>query len=315
MSTPSFIIATARLRPGTDAEFTAWKARHDLIIGKFPGFISSDIIPPIHAGSNEWTIILNFQSHEDLVVWQKSKERAEIIAAGMPLFEGGNFGEVVQVGAGGERPGNQVTEVIFSKIKPGMEDAYREWAARMQAEQAKYPGYRGTFLQPSEGKGGFWTTIMRFDSVGHLEAWMNAPERKEMLRESKAFIEQEQLTRLATSFPGWVPLDPMTGEGPPNWKAAMLVLLGLFPIVMLEMKFLSPILTALGLHASLATFIGNLISVALTSFLTMPWSVNWFGWWLFPKGPSAGALTAKGVGILCVLYALEVVLLWNLLPW
>lgn len=315
MSTPSFIIATARLRPGADAEFTAWKARHDLIIGKFPGFVSSDIIPPTHAGSNEWTIILNFQSNEDLVVWQKSKERAEIIAAGMPLFEGGNFGEVVQIGAGGERPDNQVTEVIFSKIKTGREDAYREWAARMQAEQAKYPGYRGTFLQPPEEKGGFWTTIMRFDSAGHLEAWMNAPERKEMLRESKAFIEHEQLTRLATSFPGWVPLDPMTGEGPPNWKAAMLVLLGLFPIVMLEMKFLSPILSALGLRSSLATFIGNVISVALTSFLTMPWFVKWFGWWLFPKGPSAGALTAKGVGILCVLFALEVVLLWNLLPW
>ena len=78
-----------------------------------------------------------------------------------------------------------------------------------------------------------------------------------MLKESQAFIEHEQLMRLATSFPGWVPIDPMTGKGPPNWKTALLVILGLFPIVMLEMRFLSPILSALGLHASLATFIGN----------------------------------------------------------
>jgi hypothetical protein len=67
--------------------------------------------------------------------------------------------------------------------------------------------------------------------AGHLEAWMNAPERKALLAESKEFIESEELMRLATAFPGWVPLDPMTGEGPPNWKTAMLVLLGLFPIV------------------------------------------------------------------------------------
>jgi uncharacterized protein len=56
--------------------------------------------------------------------------------------------------------------------------------------------------------------------------------------------------RLATSFPGWVPINPMTGKGPPNWKTALLVILGLFPIVMLEMRFLSPILASLGLHAS-----------------------------------------------------------------
>jgi antibiotic biosynthesis monooxygenase (ABM) superfamily enzyme len=83
---------------------------------------------------------------------------------------------------------------------------------------------------------------------------------------------------------------------------------------MLEMKFLSPILANLGIHASLGTFIGNAISVALTSFLTMPLFVNWFGWWLFPKG-NAGAVSAKGVGILCILFALEVITLWQLLPW
>jgi antibiotic biosynthesis monooxygenase (ABM) superfamily enzyme len=132
-----------------------------------------------------------------------------------------------------------------------------------------------------------------------------------MLSESEAVIEHEQLTRLATSFPGWVPIDPATGEGPPNWKAAMLVLLGLFPVVMLEMRFLNPILAELGLHTSLGTFIGNSISVALTSFLTMPWCVRWFGWWLFPKGPDASALTARGAGIISLLYAAEVIVLWK----
>lgn len=315
MSSPAFIIATAKVRSGTDKEFTAWKARHDQVIGKFPGFIGCDIHAPVQAGSNEWTIILNFRSKEDLVVWQKSPERAAIIADGMPIFEGGNFGEVVEMGDGGERPATDVTEVIFSKIKLGKEDQYREWAARMQSAQAEYPGYKGTFLQPPEQVGGFWTTIMRFDSAAHLEGWMSSARRKEMLSESRDFIEHEELTHLATAFPGWVPIDPMTGDGPPNWKAAMLVLLGLFPIVMLEMKFLSPILHSLNLHASLATFIGNAISVALTSFWTMPLFVKWFGWWLFPKGPNTGAITNKGVGILCGLFAIEVIVLWKLLPW
>jgi antibiotic biosynthesis monooxygenase (ABM) superfamily enzyme len=91
----------------------------------------------------------------------------------------------------------------------------------------------------------------------------------------------------------------------------MLVLLGLFPIVMLEMRFLN--LAQFGLHASLATFIGNAISVALTSFITMPLCVKGFGWWLFPKDDPR--TTSKGVGILCLLFALEVFALWKLLPW
>ena len=120
MSTPAIIIATAKVRPGMDAEFTAWKAHHDLVIGKFPGFVGSDIIPPTRPDSNEWTIILTFRSDEDLVVWQKSKERAEIIAEGVPLFEGGNVSEVVQSGESAERPDSDVTEVIFSKVKSGI---------------------------------------------------------------------------------------------------------------------------------------------------------------------------------------------------
>jgi antibiotic biosynthesis monooxygenase (ABM) superfamily enzyme len=231
------------------------------------------------------------------------------------LFEGGSIEEIEQP-IGGERPQDgSVTEVIFSKIKSGKEDQYREWSARMQAEQAKYPGYRGMFLQPPEAEGGLWTTIIRFDTAPQLEAWMNAPARASMLRESKAFIEHEQLTRLATSFPGWVPVNPATGKGPPDWKTAMLVLLGLFPVVMLEMKFLSPQLTRLGLHASLATFIGNSISVAATSFLTMPLFVRWFGWWLFVDEDSPKGTTLRGVAVMLILFALEIIALWQLLPW
>jgi len=309
MSEPAVLLANANVRPGKEDAFATWKAHHDTIIAKFPGYVSSDIIPPTRPDSNEWTIILNFRSNEDLVVWQKSKERAEIIAEGVPLFEGGNFREVAQIGESGERPDSNVTEVIFSKIKPGKEDTYREWAARMQSAQAKYPGYKGTFLQPPDEKGGFWTTIMRFDSASHLEGWMNAPERKEMLSESKAFIEHEQLTRLATSFPGWFPTDPKTGKGPPNWKAAMLVLLGLFPIVMLESFFLNPRLASL--NFSLALFIGNTISVAATTYLTMPLFIKTLNWWLLPEPGAPKSVHWKGTLIVFALYALSVAIFWK----
>src|SRR5260370_26156234 len=201
------------------------------------------------------------------MAWSRTSRRAEIVSEAIPLFEGGSFGEVAQPDRPGEPPGSNVTEVILSKIKSGMDDTYREWAVRIQAAQAKYPGYRGMYLQPPAEKEGLWTTIIRYDTAEHLEAWMEASERAELLTESQAFIEHEQLMRLATSFPGWVPINPLTGRGPPNWKTAILVVLGLFPIVMLALRFLSPLLASLGLRASRATFIVSVIHVAVSTLL------------------------------------------------
>jgi antibiotic biosynthesis monooxygenase (ABM) superfamily enzyme len=315
MSAPAVLIFSAKLRPGEGQAFAAWQARHNTVLGKFPGFTGSDVIPPSQPESTEWTIVLNFRSQDDLTAWQRSMQRAEIVREAIPLFEDGTFGEVAQPDRPGEQPGSNVTEVVLSKIRSGMDDTYREWAVRIQAAQARYPGYRGMYLQPPAEKDGLWTTIIRFDTAEHLEAWMEAPERAELLTESQAFIEHEQLMRLATSFPGWVPINPLTGRGPPNWKTAMLVVLGLFPIVMLEMRFLSPILASLGLHASLATFISNSISVAGTTFLTMPLFIRCFGWWLFTEKGTPGWATPAGLGLLAVLFAIEVGAFWALLPW
>jgi uncharacterized protein len=315
MSAPAVLIASAKLRPGEDQAFAAWQARHNLVVGKFPGFISSDVVPPSRPKSNEWTIVLNFRSQDELTAWQRSSERAEIVGEAIGLFEGGSLGEVAQPDQPGEPPGSNVAEVILSKIKPGMDDAYREWAVRIQAAQARYPGYRGMYLQPPAEKDGLWTTIIRYDTAEHLEAWKEAPARAKLLKESQVFIEHEHLTRLATSFPGWVPIDPMTGKGPPNWKTALLVILGLFPIVMLEMRFLSPVLAALGLHASLATFLSNFVSVFGTTFVTMPLFIRWFGWWLFTEKTTPAWILPFGFGLLGVLFAIEVGAFWYLLPW
>lgn len=315
MKRPAALIATAKVHPGSEAAYAAWQGRFSTVISKFPGFIGTDIIPPpVKTPKEAWTLIMNFESEEELSTWQRSPERGTLIGEVAPLLDGGDLGETISTEGAGVAPAADVTEVIFSKVTRGMADRYREWATRIQAAQAGYPGYRGMYLQPPTGgeDAGHWTSIIRYDSAVHLEAWMNAPERKTLLAETKEFVESEEHMRFATAFPGWVPIDPMTGEGPPNWKAAMLVLLGLFPIVMLEMKFLN--LKTYGINASLAMFIGNVISVGLTSFLTMPLFVKWFEWWLFPKG-NQKVVTAKGVGILCVLFTLEVLILGKLLPW
>ena len=309
MSSPAVLIATAKIRSGSEDAFAAWKGRHDAVIAKFPGYISSDIMPPDEHG-DMWTVVLNFKSDPELRTWQQSKERAALVGELLPLVTGGDFGEVMKKETPETaQPGTSVTQVILSQVRPGMEDAYREWSARIQQAQSRYPGYRGMYLQPPASDGGHWTTLLRFDTTEHLERWLVAPERAKLLEESKAFIEKEELMRLATSFPGWVPINPLTGKGPPDWKTALLVLLGLYPIVVIELRFLNPFLR--GLNSSLATFIGNAISVAGTTFITMPIFVRAFGWWLFVDKNSPKRTTPAGLAILTALFAAEVAFFWR----
>jgi antibiotic biosynthesis monooxygenase (ABM) superfamily enzyme len=65
MGISAALIATAKVHPGSEEAFAAWQARHSAVISKFPGFISTDMIPP-PAGKpvDPWTIIMNFESEE-----------------------------------------------------------------------------------------------------------------------------------------------------------------------------------------------------------------------------------------------------------
>lgn len=304
MSSPAVLIATAKIRPGCEDDFAAWKGRHDAAVAAFPGFNSSDIMPPGEQ-DDAWTILLNFDSKEHLTAWQQSAVRAGMLAELAPLLIGGDLGEVMHAeSAGTAQPGTTVTQVIFSQIKPGMETSYREWAARMQQAQARYPGYRGMYLQPPAHGGTHWITMLRFATGEQLNAWLAAPERAAMLDEARAFVQDEELLRLATSFPGWVRIDPETGKGPPDWKTALLVLLGLYPIVAVELLFVNPLLA--GLAPALGIFVGNVLSVAATSFVTMPLLVRSFDWWLFAGTKPTGRATVTGLAILAVVFACEI---------
>jgi len=313
MSPHATLITNARVRPGQESAFWLWEARHSVAVARSPGFISSDVIPAPDNSPKPWTFLLNFESQQALAGWRESAARAALVAEVAALLEDGELKETIDGEGAGERPAAPVTEVIFSRVRPGMADRYREWATRIQAAQARYPGYQGSYVQaPASSQHGYWTTIIRYASPSHLQAWMSSPERADLLKESKDFIETEELMQLATAFPGWVPFDPLTGEPPPNWKAAALIVLPLFPIVMLELKFVLPALAPLHLNPALVTLLQNSFNVSTTGMITMPPLVSIFGWWLLPKGNKA-KVTARGLAIILAIFALETVLMWRML--
>src|SRR4029077_18127159 len=269
----AILLAKFQLRRDAENNFAEWQARALTHAAGFEGFLNSEITPSGEGLS--WTVLLRFADSERLEAWRKSETWHRLLGDAAPLLAEKSSIDVEVQEAG---PDGGVVEVIITQVKPGKEAAYREWETRIQQAQSKFPGYRGSYVQPPVAGELGWTTLMRFDTAEQLDRWLKSPERAALVKEAEPLVDYAHLQQMGTAFPGWFPTDPKTGQGPPNWKAAMLVLLGLFPIVMFETRFLK-----LPVNPSLGMFIGNSISVAMTTYLTMPLFIKMLPWWLFPK--------------------------------
>ncbi len=272
------------------------------------GFWSGDLEAPVHAG-DEWVLIQRFKQEKDAVAFAQSDARKQVLselkglAAAKPV-------EVTETSSMDKRA--DITSGIITEIKEGMEAAYFDWEYKVQVVQAKQPGYRGTYFQPpSASKPRQWATMLHFDKPESMERWFTSNERKALLEEQVNFVNSTQIKSLQSSFPGWFPVDN-AGDPPAVYKTALLVLLGLFPTVMLEIKFLAPLLS--GLNPAVGNFLSLVLSVIVTTYLTTPVFIQWFTWWLVPQDKSQKLQSdIKGNAILAGLFLAEIALMWNLL--
>lgn len=253
---------------------------------------------------------MHFDSIDALRQWRTSETYRGLISEAVPLVEGGRVTELTGGAATEFYVQNSATEVIVTELKPGKEAAYRDWANRIDQMESTFPGFRGSYVQPPDPGSNVWTTLLRFDTIEKLNAWLNSPQRAALLHESDDLVDRVVVQRVDTSFPGWVPRDPVTGKSPPAWKTAVLVVMVLFPIVMLEVKFLNPRLHIL--NSALATLIGNAISVGLVTYPLMPLAIKAFSWWLYPEGRPRWAGLA-GPCVAALVFAIELIVFWHFL--
>lgn len=296
------IMTKITLREGCEAPFAIWQSGFTHAATTAPGFVSLEIIPAF-PGALEWRVIQRFQTAELLGRWQSSVIRRQFLADLAPL-RGSSQGDLLDEVAPDFHSLSCVTEVITTDVEIGREEAFQTWAQTVQTAQARFPGYMGTLVQaPISADIRYWTTLVRYATPEQLEAWLASPERSALLERSDPLVSHWKSQRLSNPFGGWFPTAP--DQAPPAaWKQTCLVLLVLFPVVMLEIRFLSPLLT----HApmAIATFIGNAISVSLVSWPLMKLAIFILGWWLTPDPKRRARVEIQGLATLAALYVAEI---------
>lgn len=296
----SLLTLSLKLRPSAKDAFSDWQADLNQAVAGFPGFISLETTL-WEKSQNEWIISQRFDTASHLKNWQESSSYRELIKQLSILAEVS------------EQPSSflkGVTEVFVTAVDPKNVKAYRNWTAKIHQAESKFPGFKGTFIQAPEKGGVNWITFLQFDTPENLDNWIRSKERKQILDEGRSLIASLENHRMISPFAGWFKGLGENNEAPPAWKQAMIVLLVLFPVVMLEMRFLNPHLQSL--NSSLAVFIGNSISVTLVTWPLVPFAISLFSWWLIPQGHQ-WLINTLGTLLMLALYALEIALLWNLL--
>ncbi|MGB9646753.1 MAG: antibiotic biosynthesis monooxygenase [Stellaceae bacterium] len=296
------LVTQTRVREGMAEEFGRWQSAISAAAAEFPGFITQSVLPPNPPVQVDWVIQQRFADIEAASAWLRSEQRARLLDAAQPMLVGPDDVHLVRDDVTGARSA-PVSAVISSRVRPGHEAAFRAWEQRIATAQAQSPGFQGyRFEPPIPGIQDDWLAILRFDTEHNLEAWLGSPERKKLLEEAAAFLEEFHARVVRTGFEQWFPSTDRT-SAPAAWKQNMIVLLLLYPVVFLFGAWVqTPILMGkAGLPFWLALFIGNVASVVLLNWL-VPWVSQGFGWWLAPARQAGGRTNLVGAGLVAVLY-------------
>ncbi len=300
------------IKPDCTVDFANWQAKLNVAIANQPGFISLEILSPLQPQQREWLVVQRFFSSEDTQRWHRSEVRKKLMEDVNEYLVDDSKDHIKETFSNASGIQGGVTEVFVTQVNPENEKAYREWIAKIHEAEAKFPGFRGVYMQSPSRVGGLnWITLLQFDTPENLDHWLNSPERQKVLKEAKSLITSLESHRMISPYAGWFASLTKTGEMPPVWKQTMIILLVLFPIVMFELKYLLQ-LTA-GLNVSLGTFIGNAISVTLISWPMMPIAIFFLGWWLVPKSEKHFQATFLGTFVILLLYIAEIAIFWHFL--
>lgn len=75
--------------------------------------------------------------------------------------------------------------VVCHEVQPGSEAAYEAWLQSVRQQCRQFEGHLGAeVIRPAHGTGTY-TVVVRFDSIDHLNAWLNSAERKRAIEAIK----------------------------------------------------------------------------------------------------------------------------------
>jgi antibiotic biosynthesis monooxygenase (ABM) superfamily enzyme len=95
-----------------------------------------------------------------------------------------------------------------------------------------------TTLKSPTQKDGF-QTVLRFDNVSHLEAWLQSPIRQELMQPFNESAREDTAAK-ATGLETWFEIPGQSVAPPARWKMVVTTFVAIYPLSVLFGLFLNP---------------------------------------------------------------------------
>ena len=103
--------------------------------------------------------------------------------------------------------GTAATVIIGQKVRSGCEQEFEVWQTDMNTRASTYPGFLGAEINPPTAVQSDWVVVYRFDSVAHVQAWINSATRQELLATGARFFDGPGTQQVISG--GARPVDPL----------------------------------------------------------------------------------------------------------
>lgn len=107
----------------------------------------------------------------------------------------------------GQQAEAAATVIIARRVRPGMDREYAKWQEGVNAAAARYAGHLGAEVTPPTELQPDWVVVYRFDSVAHLQAWMNGATRQRLLDIGQELFDGPATQQVISG--GTQPTDPL----------------------------------------------------------------------------------------------------------
>lgn len=264
----------------------------------------------------DWAVAVTFDSEDSLHQWLDGATWKHLVRAAaargflrlssdLVIIEGA----VIPTGVA----------IVSSSVSSGMEADFQAAHIKLTTAASQFSGYEGTAVFPP-GAPGKWMSLIRFRTEPQLSAWLRSPQRNEVLPPVRSSLTRD-FSVLAQTTPFGTTVRNVDGkaEMTPSWKTAMLLLMVLYPMVMLQSRFVAPVIGMLGAQPWLSVWLSQVLSVALMQWWLMPTVSSWCRRWLDPVDGASRRISLRGAAIAMIVYAtslttfatVEVLQYWN----
>ncbi|PZO37777.1 MAG: hypothetical protein DCF19_18100 [Pseudanabaena frigida] len=179
-----------------------------------------------------------------------------------------------------------VTEHIVPK---GRDFAFKRWHNNLIKFAKRYDGFlRCDLCPPLRCKDPVvkWHDIIHFDSPEHLNAWIESNDRQRLVEAGQDIFYAYRFKSFTTGLEGWFSMQSGSSEnrglGPPRWKQILAVVLGLYPVVMIQAIAFSILKLMQSWSLASSMIVNNLITSTILSLLVMPFLSRHLRFWLQP---------------------------------